>query len=118
MLKTIEQMLGLPTLSIFDLIAHDMRASFTDTPDLGPYSHVVPAQDLFERNPELKSLKGAERDAAIASAKMRWEIPDAAPTDRLNRILWHSLKGWGTAYPGVRQAVFSPYSLDIDDDDR
>ncbi len=34
MLKTIEQMLGLPTLSIFDLIANDMRASFSDTPDL------------------------------------------------------------------------------------
>ncbi len=118
MLKTMEQMLGLPTLSIFDLIAHDMRASFTDTPDIRPYAHVPASHDLFERNAELKSLKGAERAAAVASAKMRWDVPDAAPTEKLNRILWHSVKGWQTAYPGVRQAVFAPYSLDVDDDDR
>ena len=36
MVKTIELMLGLPTLSLFDLIATDMRASFTTTPDLRP----------------------------------------------------------------------------------
>ena len=35
-LKTIELMLGLPTLSLFDLIANDMRASFHDTPDYTP----------------------------------------------------------------------------------
>jgi hypothetical protein len=33
LLKTIELMLGLPTLSLFDLIANDLRASFTDQPD-------------------------------------------------------------------------------------
>jgi hypothetical protein len=36
MVKTIELMLGLPTLSLFDLIATDMRASFTTTPDVRP----------------------------------------------------------------------------------
>ena len=30
-MKTIELILGLPTMSLFDLIAHDMRNSFTDT---------------------------------------------------------------------------------------
>ena len=118
MLKTMEQMLGLPTLSIFDLIANDMRASFTDTPDLTTYTHVLPGQDLFEVNPQLKALRGQARSAAIDSEKMRWDVPDAAPTDRLNRILWHNVKGWKSAYPGVRQAVFAPYSLDVDDKDR
>src|SRR6185295_8722170 len=33
MLKTIELILGLPTMSIFDMIANDMRASFTSTAD-------------------------------------------------------------------------------------
>src|SRR5262249_59381132 len=37
MLKTIELMLGLPTLSLFDLIANDMRASFTTDADVRPY---------------------------------------------------------------------------------
>ena len=42
MLKTIELILGLPTMSIFDLIATDMRASFTEQADLTPFT-AVPA---------------------------------------------------------------------------
>src|SRR5215475_1094457 len=42
-LKTIELILGLPTMSIFDLIANDMRPSFTDTADLTPYTAVQPS---------------------------------------------------------------------------
>ncbi len=117
-LKTIELILGLPTMSLFDLIANDMRHSFVDTPDFTPCTAVRPAQDLFEINPPLKALKGAAREAAVASAKMNWAVPDAAPTDRLNRILWGAIKGWQAPYPGTRQAVFSPLSLDLDDDER
>jgi YVTN family beta-propeller protein len=116
-LKTIELMLGLPTLSLFDLIANDMRASFTDQPDFGAYRHVMPKQSLFERNPEVKGLRGTARQDAIASAKMRFDVPDAAPTERLNRILWRNIKG-AVPYPGTKRAVFAPLSLDIDDDDR
>lgn len=111
MLKTIELILGLPTLSLFDMIATDMRASFQETPDLTPYTAVQPRQDLLERNPEVKALRGPARDAAIRSAKFRWDVPDAAPSRELNRILWHSIKGWSTPYPGVRQAVFAPLEV-------
>ncbi len=40
MLKSIELILGLPTMSLFDLIANDMRNSFTDEADLTPYTAV------------------------------------------------------------------------------
>jgi YVTN family beta-propeller protein len=112
MLKTIELILGLPPLSLFDLIANDMRASFADVPDFAGYSHAKPKQDLFEVNPPASALKGEARRAALASARMRWDVPDAAPAAQLNRILWHSVRGWNSPFPGVRQAVFSPYSLD------
>ncbi len=118
MVKTIELILGLPTLSLFDLIAHDMRNSFTDTPDLTPYKAEEPAQSLFEQNPAVEGLKGPAREAALASMKMRFDVPDAAPSDRLNRILWHQVRGWNTPYPGTRSAVFAPLSLDLDDDER
>ena len=118
MLKTMELILGLPTMSLFDLIANDLRASFTDTPDLRPYAALTPQQDLLETNPAVSALRGAERQAALASARMKWSVPDAAPSDRLNRILWHSTRGWNTPFPGVRQAVFAPLSLEVDDDDR
>jgi len=118
MLKTIELILGLPSMSLFDLIANDMRASFTDTPDLTPYSHVVPKQDLYALNPPASALRGEARRAALASARMRWEVPDAAPSEALNRILWHATRGWNTPYPGVRRAVFAPLALETEDDER
>lgn len=118
LLKTIELILGLPPLSLFDLIANDMRAAFTDVADPAPFRHLPATWDLFEVNPELKALRGEARRAAADSARMRWDVPDAAPTDRLNRILWHSLKGWRAPYPGVRRSVFAPYSLDLADDER
>jgi hypothetical protein len=116
--KSIELILGLPTMSLFDLIALDMRNSFTQTAALAPYEAVQPKQSLFDRNPQAQALKGPARSAAIASAKMRWDIPDAVPSEKLNRILWGYIKGWSSKYPGSRNAVFSPLSLDIEDDDR
>ncbi|MBL8222570.1 MAG: hypothetical protein JNL62_25245, partial [Bryobacterales bacterium] len=117
-LKTIELILGLPTLSLFDLIATEMRASFTDTPDFAPYDAVTPKQSLLERNPARSALRGKALEAARASEKMKWHIPDAAPTERVNRILWGAIRGWDVPYPGVKNAVFAPLSLDVDDDDR
>jgi hypothetical protein len=118
MVKTIELMLGLPTLSLFDLIATDMRASFTATADNRPYTAVQPKQSLFERNPKLSAMQGPLRRAALASLKMRFDVPDAAPTERLNRIVWGLVRGWERPYPAVRKAVFTPFAVDLDDDER
>ncbi|MCS7024926.1 MAG: bifunctional YncE family protein/alkaline phosphatase family protein [Bryobacteraceae bacterium] len=118
MVKTIELILGLPTLSLFDMIANDMRNSFRNEPDFTPYEAVRPKQSLTELNPDARALRGPAREAALASARMNWVTPDAAPTEKLNRILWGLIKGWQTPYPPVRQAVFSPLALDVDDDDR
>ena len=117
MLKTIELMLGLPTLSLFDLIANDMRNSFQATADLTPYVAVTPKQSLFEINPPVNALKGAARQGALASLQMNFSVPDAVPSEILNRILWHDSRGWSAQYPQVKQAVFSPYAVDQDDDE-
>ncbi len=118
MLKTIELILGLPTMSLFDLIATDMRASFLNQPDNAVYEAVTPPQSLDDVNPPVRALSGEARRAARDSEKMRWDHPDAAPTARLNRILWGDIKGWKTPYPAPKQAVFAPLSLDLDDEDR
>ena len=125
MVKTIELMLGLPALSLFDLVATDMRASFighNETPDFTPYTALVPTQSLAETNPSPASIRGAfvkeRRAAAVASSRMRFDEPDAAPSDALNRILWHDARGYDVKFPGVRSALFFPLSVDIDDDDR
>jgi hypothetical protein len=118
MLKTIELMLGLPTLSVFDLIANDMRNSFQSVPDFTPYAAVTPKQSLEELNPPLNTLKGPARQAALASMKMNFNLPDAAPTEKLNRILWRQARGCPTPYPRTGQAVFAPYSVDLDDQEK
>ncbi len=118
MLKTIELILGLPSLTLFDLIATDMRASFTDTPDFTGYTAVLPKQPLDELNPPLSALSGEPLRAAIDSQNMFFDTPDAAPTERLNRILWGQIKGWDRPYPEPRRSVFAPLSMDLEDGER
>jgi DNA-binding beta-propeller fold protein YncE len=125
MVKTIELMLGLPAMSLFDLVATDMRASFIApgaSPDLTPYTAIEPAVSLYETNQRVGEIRGPHsaerRRAALASSRMRFDIPDAAPSDRLNRILWHDARGWNTPFPGVRQSLFFPMSRDLADDER
>ncbi len=118
MVKTIERMLGLPTMSIFDRIATDMRNSFQNAPNFTPYTAVKPPQPLFQTNPSLNALKGPARRAAVASMKMNFGLPDDVPTDKLNRILWHAVRGWKTPYPQVKQGVFAPYGYNLPDRDQ
>jgi hypothetical protein len=125
MLKTIELMLGLGSMSIFDLVATDMRASFIDAneqPNLAPYTALEPKQSLLDLNPRVRTIEGRysteRKAAALASARMRFDGPDEAPAERLNRILWHDARGWNVPYPGVKRALFFPLAVDVDDDDR
>jgi hypothetical protein len=54
----------------------------------------------------------------LASARMNLDSPDEAPTDLLNRILWHDARGWSTAYPAVKHVMVFPFSVDVADEDR
>jgi hypothetical protein len=118
MLKTMELMLGLPTLSLFDLIANDMRNSFQDSPDYASYTALMPKQSIYEVNPQLKSLRGVARRDAIASLRMNWQAPDAAPSEILNRILWRDAKGLNAAYPSARSGALLLQDADdkVEDD--
>ncbi|MEP6762779.1 MAG: bifunctional YncE family protein/alkaline phosphatase family protein [Gemmatimonadaceae bacterium] len=125
MVKTIELMLGLPALSLFDLVATDMRNSFIgpeSPPDYTPYKALEPKQSLLETNLKVGDINGLNakerRDAATASARMNFREPDAAPTEKLNLILWHDAKGWTSKYPEVKHSLFFPLAVDLTDDER
>jgi hypothetical protein len=49
---------------------------------------------------------------------MQFDGPDEAPSDALNRILWHEARGWRACYPPVRHSLFFPMSRDIADEAR
>jgi YVTN family beta-propeller protein len=121
MLKTIELMLGLRPMSVFDLVATDMRASFiapSEAPVLATYSAVEPKIAIDQPNRRPSSLRGRDRDDAFASARMNFVEPDAAPSEQLNRILWRAAKGPNAPYPTARHSLFFPMTVDLTDDER
>jgi YVTN family beta-propeller protein len=111
-LRTLEQILGLPPMNQFDASAVPMRDVFTDTPDFRPFVAVPANVALDEMNPPARALADpvARRDA-LASARMNFREVDRAPEDALNRILWRAMKGTSEPYP--EWAV----TLVADDDD-
>lgn len=99
MLRTMELILGLPPLSQFDASATPMFESFTDTPDLAPYTHVPARVDLAARNEA--TAYGADR-----SARMDFSEYDRIDDFELNEILWRAIKGRDAPLPpAVRRAI-------------
>ncbi len=114
-LRTIEEMLQIPPMNKFDASALPMRSVFTRSPNFAPFvqeSMRIPVA----MNPPLAMLQGPEKLAAIESATMDFSRPDAAPAERLNRILWHAAKGWNTPYPSIPHA-FGCLPGEHDEDD-
>ena len=99
-LRTIEQILGLPPMNQFDASAVPMADCFTDTPNLTPFVARPANVRLDEMNPAPRALDDpvARRDA-LASARMDFRQPDRVSEDALNRILWRALKGRREPYP-------------------
>jgi YVTN family beta-propeller protein len=96
-LRTMELILGLPPMSQYDAGATPLYAAFTNKPDLTPYTALPARIDLQAKNP-------ATGIGARASLTLNFSEPDLLTEegeDLLNRILWHSIKGEHTPYPGV-----------------
>lgn len=110
--RTIEDLLGLPTMNKFDAAALPMRSVFATQRDPTAF-YAVPANiSPGLTTPVIGYLSGALRNAALASAAMNFAVPDAAPEEELNRILWHAARGWHTPYPRARHASSCPRGRD------
>ena len=100
LLRTIEQILGLPPMNQFDATATPMFDCFTSTPDFTPFEAVPNRIPLDQMNPDPKDIADSllRRNAQI-SARLNFRQIDACPEDTLNRILWHAVKGSAAPYP-------------------
>ena len=94
MYRTIEQILGLPPTNQFDLAADPMFPVFSANPDFSPYRALQNRIPLDEMNPPLRGLRGLQRTLAQASLQMDFSEPDNVPEEMLNRVIWHSAKGY------------------------
>jgi YVTN family beta-propeller protein len=100
MVATIEDLLGLPPMSITDQRAVRMWKGFAREPNLAPYDALVPSVTPF-------GAPGAPLNAPSApmagqSAKWNFEIEDATPEIPLNQAIWKSVNGRDSSAPAPR----------------
>lgn len=113
MVRTIEQIIGLPPMNIQDAIANPMTDCFGMVPDLTPYKYVLNNIPLNEMNSPLSSLSGRALHFARKSMLPEFDGVDSGNDDLLNRILWFAAKGnspYPSKYAGAKEN-------DEDDDD-
>jgi YVTN family beta-propeller protein len=82
-LRTIEQIVGISPMTQFDAAATPMINAFSDTPNMKPYTAIVPTQNVHEKNPvnppmSAVAAKSLDQVATLVDANEGLE----------NQILW------------------------------
>ena len=115
-LRTIEQILGIPPMNVFDASATPMFDCFTDEPDLTPFAALPSNVPLDQLNPGSTALLDPQlrRDAELCET-FDFTRVDRAPENLLNRILWRAMKGTDVPYP---EWAIDPGADDDDDAER
>jgi len=86
----------------FDLISLPLADCFTDEPDFTTYKALQNNIPLDEMNPKLSSISGKQLQLARKSMELQLNYNDDlvyAEEIMLNKILWHSVKGYDVPYP-------------------
>ena len=94
-IATIEELLGLGSLSQFDHYGRPLREIWRDAPDLRPYTALVPITPLTDVNP-------AQGPGVRESRGFDLSREDAVPDEAGQRVLWQMLKG-AAPWPGPRR---------------
>lgn len=102
-IRTIEEILKLPSMSQFDAYGRPLRGIWRTVPDTTPYTAHASNIDLAERNRETGK-------AAQISRTLDFRVADAADPRVLNRVLWAVIKGENVPYPEPGRA--SPASFE------
>lgn len=111
-IRTIEQILGLPPMNQFDASATPMFDCFQDAPNKAPYDAAKALVPLDQMNPDPKAIDDPIlKQDAIVSSTLNFREIDRAPEDVLNQILWRAMRGSRDPYPAW--AVLE----DVEDDD-
>jgi hypothetical protein len=103
-LKTIEQILGLDSLTYFDDRAPSLLGLFQKQANLEPFIHRPPQVPLNDMN--TSNAPGAKE-----SATLDFSHPDSAPDQELNRVIWQSVKGRNSEPPPPVYSVHAAESV-------
>jgi hypothetical protein len=130
LVRTVEQILGIPAMNQEDHAAEPMYSAFTDKPNFSPYNLVpnqVPltlgapgysstvSKAMISRLRGMGTVPKSEHD--VYEAWVAWSrherfngrraMQDYAKPVLLNRLDWYSAHNWKVAYPGDRK-IFAP----------
>lgn len=100
MVRTIENILGLPPMNQLDLSAEPMSDCFTEKADFTPYKAANSNIPINQVNPGLMSLSGDRLYWAKKSLEQDLDEVDRIDEYTFNRIIWHAVKGYDRPYPG------------------
>ena len=93
MLRTMEQILGLPPMNTMDATAEPMFDCFTDTMRMEKYQTIPNKIPLTEMNTSFSLLEGKALYYAQQSMENMQEGIDNGEDDIMNRIIWFATKG-------------------------
>ncbi|GAA4750956.1 YncE family protein [Flavisolibacter ginsenosidimutans] len=93
MVRTIEQILGLPPMNVVDATALPMFDCFTGTFNKTPYAFIKNNIPLNEMNKPASTLKGKAKRYTELSGSAELAKIDSGNDDLLNRILWFDAMG-------------------------
>ncbi|HLY57230.1 MAG TPA: bifunctional YncE family protein/alkaline phosphatase family protein [Stellaceae bacterium] len=121
MTRTIEQILGLPPMNQFDLVASPMRTDFVNVTSFSqlpataqlPFTHVPATVSLVDGTPVTPAaVKVAARSANAIALEKAWKAakvrmfagkltkPDSVDADTLNHLDWYEATNFTKPYPG------------------
>jgi hypothetical protein len=104
MTRTIEQILGLPPMNQFDLVASPMYNLFTNTPNAAPWTHVAEnislSQGTTASNEKLSPMAKAWSLAKAEIFKGKMTKPDSEDPETVNHWAWYETTGFTRPYPG------------------
>ena len=103
MIHTMEALLGLPPMNLFDAHAPLMAPLFSGPGTQPPYQ----ADDKNLRNGLIYQMNAKSAPGAKESSQMDFSRPDAADARQLNGILWRNSKG-DTPLPASRHPTSEP----------
>ena len=93
MVRSIEQILGIPPMNIMDATALPMFNCFNQRPISAPYQNLANRIAIDRINPGVAKLKGADLHYARLSLRPEYDHIDGGNDDVMNRILWFAAKG-------------------------
>jgi hypothetical protein len=136
MTRTIEQILGLPPMNQFDLVASPMRTAFVQgappKENFRPWRHVANQIALDEgvtaslapstESPAIQALRKGwmEKKQQLFAGKLT--KPDSEDPDAVNHLNWYLTTGFKRPYPGEKTVrppseFNNPAPAKVDDDD-